>query len=161
MFWHCLSQISYLVLKSLWCACLSKHHNTVMTSFCCQGPPDAGCALQSGRRVYMTSVTCWVWPTAPAGPGFCRLNYFCIQAQWQCLSMPGKPRPPKALNSIVSSVPGTSAETRVARMESEFTAQSPVEVSRCLKKSASLCEEGPLPGWRIWGSDSAYLRRRC
>jgi hypothetical protein len=36
-------------------------------------------------------------------------------------------------------------------MESEFTAQSPVEGARCLKKSASLCEEGPLCGGRIWG----------
>ncbi len=44
--------------------------------FCCQGLPHAGCALQSGRRVHMTSVRCWVWPTTPAGPGFRRLNYF-------------------------------------------------------------------------------------
>ncbi len=34
-------------------------------------------------------------------------------------------------------------------MESEFTAQSLVEGARCLKKSASLCEEGPLFGRRI------------
>jgi hypothetical protein len=86
---------------------------------------------------------------------------FCIQALWQCLSMTGKPRPLEALNSIVSAGPGTSAETRVARMESEFTAQSPLEGARSLKKSASLCEECPLRCWRIWGSDSAYLRRRC
>jgi hypothetical protein len=46
-------------------------------------------------------------------------------------------------------------------MESEFTTESPVEGARCLKKSAGLCEEGPLRGWRIWGSDSAYLQRRC
>ncbi len=46
-------------------------------------------------------------------------------------------------------------------MESEFTAQSPLEGARSLKKSASLCEECPLRGWRIWGSDSAYLLRRC
>ncbi len=136
----------------------------------------------------MTSVRSWVWPTAPAGPGFrTQTKLFCMQALWQCLSMPRKPRPLEALNSIVSAVPGTSAETRVAlmesdftaqsplegcrswflertltpRMESEFTAQLPVEGARCLKKSATLCEEGPLHGLRIWGSYSAYLRRRC
>ncbi len=66
--------------------------------------------------------------------------------------MQGKPRPLVALNSIVSSGPRTSAETRVVLMESEFTAPSPVEGARCLKKSASLCQEGPHRGWRIWGA---------
>jgi hypothetical protein len=74
-----------LVLKSLWCACLAKHHSTAMPS----------------------------------------------------------------------------TRTRVARMESESTAQLPEEGARCLKKSATLCEEGPLRGWRIWGGDPVYLRRRC
>ncbi len=42
--------------------------------FCWKGLPDAGCALQPGRHVCMTSVRCWVWSTTPAGPGFRRLN---------------------------------------------------------------------------------------
>jgi hypothetical protein len=75
--------------------------------FGCQGLPDAGCALKSGRHwhVHMISFMCWVWPTTPAGPGFRTLRFFCIQALWQCLSMPGKPRPLEALNSIVSAGP--------------------------------------------------------
>ncbi len=48
--WHCLSQIGDLVLKSLWCACLTKHRSTAWRLFGCQGLPDAGCALQSERR---------------------------------------------------------------------------------------------------------------
>ncbi len=43
--------------------------------FCCQGLPDACCALLSGRYVHMASVKCWVWPTTPAGPGFHRLVF--------------------------------------------------------------------------------------
>ena len=39
--------------------------------------------------------------------------------------------------------------TRVARMESEFNAKLQVEGARCLKKSATLCQEGPLSGRRI------------
>ena len=48
-------------------------------------------------------------------------------------------------------VPGTSTATRVAQMESEFTAQLPVEGTRWLKKSATPCGEGQLRGRRIWG----------
>ncbi len=128
--------------------------------FCCQGLPDAGCALQSGRHVHMTSVRCCFLAHYPSWTRFPHTKNSCIQALWQCLSMPGKPRPLVALNSIMIDLAGP-AETRVARMESEFTAQSPVEGARCLKKSVSLCEEGPLRGRRIWGSDYAYLRRRC
>ncbi len=58
---------------------------------------------------------------------------FCIQALWQCLSMPEKLRAVEALNSIASADPRDLPEARVARMESEFTAQSPVEGARCLK----------------------------
>jgi hypothetical protein len=70
--------------------------------FCCQGLPDAGCALLSGRHMDMTLVRCWGWPTTPAGPGFCRLNIFAYRL---CLSMPGKRWPLEALNSIVSACP--------------------------------------------------------
>ncbi len=56
-----LSQIDCLVLKSLWCTCLTKHHSTAICLFCCQGLSDEGCAaaLQSGRHVHMTSIRCW------------------------------------------------------------------------------------------------------
>ncbi len=50
---------------------------------------------------------------------------------------------------------------RIARMGSEFTAQLLVEGARCLEKSAILCQEGALRGWRMWESDPAYLRHCC
>jgi hypothetical protein len=112
-------------------------------------------------------IRCWVWPTTPAGPGVHRLFFFGIRALWRCLSMTGKPWPLEELNYIVSAgtrESGTSAETRFAQMESEFTAQSQAEgasTARFLKKLSSLCEEGPLRGRRILGSYSVYLRCRC
>ncbi len=41
----------------------------------------------------------------PSGTKLPQIKLFCIQALWHCLSMPGKPRPLEALNSIVSAGP--------------------------------------------------------
>jgi hypothetical protein len=45
-------------------------------------------------------------------------------------------------------------------MESDFTAQTPVDGARCLKKSDSFfehCEQGPLRGWKTWRSNQVHL----
>jgi hypothetical protein len=56
----------------------SQHSHDVCC--CCQGLPDAGCALLSGQHaghVHMTSVRCWIWhTTTPARPAFRRLSIF-------------------------------------------------------------------------------------
>jgi hypothetical protein len=67
----------------------------------------------------------------------------------------------EALNSIVSAGPRDHCRNKSC-MEG-VRVQCTVTAGGCqvLKKTASLCEEDPLRGLRILGSDSAYIRRRC
>ncbi len=100
-----MSQIGYLVLKSLWCTCLTKHHSTAMESFLLPGA--SRCRLCAAVRMacaydfsYVLSLTHY-----PSLPRLRQTKLFGIQALWHCLSIPGMPRPLEALNSIVSAVP--------------------------------------------------------
>ncbi len=101
--------------------------------FCCQGLPNAGCALLFGRYMHMTSVRCWVWPTIPAGPGFSRLSIFCIQAL--------------VLHRNKSCTNGVRVHSTVTG----WGCQVPQEIGYPLQ----------LRGRIIWGSDPSYLRHRC
>ncbi len=103
--WYCLSPIGYLVLKSLGCACLTKHHSTAMASFWL--PCSSRCRLCAAVRTARTHDFSYVLSLAhyPSRTRLPQTKLFCIQALWQCLSMPWKPRPLEALNSIVSAGP--------------------------------------------------------
>ncbi len=135
--------------------------------FCCQGLPcrcRLCAAIQTARAHFFSQVLSLAhYPSRTRHP---QTKYFCIQALCQRLSMPGKRRPLKVLNSskgahsIVSACPrdlhhNTSC-TNGVRVHRTVTGEG----ARCLKKSATLCQEGPLRGWRIWGCDPAYLRQR-
>ncbi len=102
-------------------------------------------------------------------PSWTRLpqtKLFCIQALWQCLSMPGKPRPLEALNSIISAGPrdlrrnkSCTDGVRVHRTVTGGGCQVPQEMDQPLLRRPTSWPENMGERlcflWRRWGQEAA------